>query len=412
MITRILGGAALFLYLLGLPIGEAAAQTYGVDLMNVAQPASGGMAGVSLARPQDAPSALFGNPATMTQFRGTVVTTGLNWLQPTLKASHDGTVTTPLGGGPWSGTSETQGYLTPSVAVIQDLRSLGIEGNAGVGLTAGSGLGTSFRGQPGSVGATAELMVYNVNAGLAIDITDKLSAGAAFTLGLGILDAGFVSNSAMTHAYGPRGTFGFDYDLPQETTLGIFYQTRMPFTYNNLMTPGAGVFTDVKVEQPDNFGIGLSNQSLCDGNLLLAVDVIYKQWASAEFWRNYYINQWVFAAGAQYSWGNWRYRAGYAYANNPIDKSAGQAAGPALQALTNYLQATELAAISKHRLTAGVGYQNIIPGFDVDLYAGGLLPESDDFGPFTSAKAFAWYAGFGLTWRFCPLTVCEPNRQQ
>src|SRR5437764_9360794 len=132
----------------------------------------------------------------------------------------------------------------------------------------------------------------------------------------------------------------------------------MPFTFNNITTPFPGLYSDVRVDQPDNVGLGLSNQSLMGGNLLLAVDVIYKNWKNAAFWRDYYTNQWVFALGAQYTSGNWKYRAGYAYANNPIDKNAGAAGGPAAQALTNYLQATELAAISKHRLTAGLGYQN------------------------------------------------------
>src|SRR5436853_3373662 len=103
MTLRLLGGAAIFCSLVCLSAPTAHAQTYGTDLMNVAQPASGGMAGVSLARPQDAPSAVFGNPSTMAQFYGTTVTTGLSWLQPHLEVQHDGTVTTPLGGGPWSG---------------------------------------------------------------------------------------------------------------------------------------------------------------------------------------------------------------------------------------------------------------------------------------------------------------------
>lgn len=386
---------------------ENFAQTYGVDLHNLAQPASGGMAGVSLARPQDAPSALFGNPSTMSQFEGTVVTTGLNWLQPTVYATHDGTVTTPLGGGPFNAKSETQGFLTPSVAVLQDLRSIGVPGTAGVGLTTSSGLGTSFRHVPQSLGATAEYWVFNINGGAGIDITDNLSAGAAFTLGVGVLDAGFVTNSAATHAYAPRGNFGFDYDLPMESTAAVYYQTKMPFVFNNLTTPSTGLFSDVRIDQPDNIGFGLSNQSLMCGNLLVGVDIIYKNWKNAAFWRDYYTNQWVYALGAQYTQGNWKYRAGYAYANNPIDLSAGSAGGIASQALSNYLQATELAAISKHRLTVGLGYANILPGLDFDMYGGGLLQESSDFGPFSSAKAYAWYAGFGLTWRFCPPCATE-----
>ena len=42
----------------------ALGQGYGTDTQNVLMPASGGMAGVSIARPQDVPAAIFGNPAT------------------------------------------------------------------------------------------------------------------------------------------------------------------------------------------------------------------------------------------------------------------------------------------------------------------------------------------------------------
>ena len=54
--------------------GLARGQGYGSDLQNIMAPASGGMAGVSVARPQDVPSAIFGNPATLAQFEGTQFT--------------------------------------------------------------------------------------------------------------------------------------------------------------------------------------------------------------------------------------------------------------------------------------------------------------------------------------------------
>ncbi len=44
---------------------ESYAQGFGVELHNTLMPASGGMGGVSIASPQDLPSALHGNPATL-----------------------------------------------------------------------------------------------------------------------------------------------------------------------------------------------------------------------------------------------------------------------------------------------------------------------------------------------------------
>lgn len=402
MLARILTVAVLGMAFLGWS-ADASAQTFGVDLHNVAQPASGGMAGVSLARPQDAPSALFGNPSTMSQYGGTTFTTGFSWLDPTVQASHDGALTGFLGGGAWSGTSQTQGFLVPNIAALQDLRSWGIAGTAGVGLTASSGLGTNFRNQPGSVGTAAEYHVYTINGGVGIDVTDKLSVGASATVALGIFEAGFASTSAMSHAYAPRGTFGFDYDLPACTTFAGYYQTRMPFRFNDVFLTAPGSYSDVNISQPDNFGIGLSNQALCGGNLLLAIDIIWKQWQSASFWRDYFQNQWVFAVGAQYTRGNWKYRTGYSFAENPINKSAAVNAGPIQQITTEYLQGTELPAISRHRVTAGLGYCGLMPGLSCDVFAGGMLPQSQDFGVHTEATAFAWYGGVGLTWAYFPV---------
>ena len=70
---------------LGLVLGAcqqlALGQGYGTDTQNVLTPAAGGMAGVSLAEPQDVPAAIFGNPATLTQFHGTQFTIGGAWTE-------------------------------------------------------------------------------------------------------------------------------------------------------------------------------------------------------------------------------------------------------------------------------------------------------------------------------------------
>ena len=63
--------ACLLLAIVALSPGSAHAQSFGVELFNNLMPASGGMAGASIASPQDVQSAVYGNPSTMTQYRGT-----------------------------------------------------------------------------------------------------------------------------------------------------------------------------------------------------------------------------------------------------------------------------------------------------------------------------------------------------
>ncbi len=55
---------------------SATAQTYGIDFRNTLMPASGGMAGTSVAAPQDLLSAINANPAALTQCKGAHFTLG------------------------------------------------------------------------------------------------------------------------------------------------------------------------------------------------------------------------------------------------------------------------------------------------------------------------------------------------
>src|SRR5271166_431319 len=80
-------------------------QGYGSDLQNTMGPASGGMAGVSTARPQDVPSAIFGNPATLAQFEGTQFTLGGGWVEGYPTVTNDGSLNQVSPGTPFSATS-------------------------------------------------------------------------------------------------------------------------------------------------------------------------------------------------------------------------------------------------------------------------------------------------------------------
>ena len=72
----------------GLSGGVAKAQTSGIELHNNLMPASGGMAGASLSRPQDLQSAINGNPATLRQFQGTQFSFGGAWADANYKVTQ------------------------------------------------------------------------------------------------------------------------------------------------------------------------------------------------------------------------------------------------------------------------------------------------------------------------------------
>lgn len=415
MMNRIrIAAVALMILFIGIQSGYAG--PYGYDLHNTLAPASAGMAGTSIARPQDNVSSLYGNPATLSQYGGTQFTFGATFYMPVVDLEHDGSVT----GTAFTETSDTDIFPVPQVAVTQDLRGLGVPGTLGLGLTATSGIGADFRGNSASLGAGAEFIIFGVNAGLGLELTDALSLGAAATISFAQLDLGLSSSAAETHALGLRGTIGLTYDFG-DTTIGGFYQSEQAHEFDNLIETSPGTYDSPTITQPQNFGIGIANNSLMGGDLLIMADVMYKLWKSAEFWGDIYEDQMVYTIGAQLTRGPWRYRLGYGYQDDPTKEDATAPIGnltqinssfgviPLSDPVIQYVQATQSETIYQHRLTVGLGYYGFLgmPGLDLNTHFGWQFAEERDYGTgslsgggHTHAEVYSWHAGFGLTWKF------------
>ena len=385
---------------------EARAQSFGVELHNSLMPASGGMAGTSLARPQDLQSAINGNPATLTQFRGTQFSFGGGWAEPTYNLGYDGNVAAlnAIGLSAFQAKSGAPGAALGNIGVTQDFSSLGMPATLGIGLTASYGASAEWRAAAGSNGTTISLMVLDIHLGLGVDLTDRLSLGGSLSLGTGFMDGPWVGATGNATAYGLRGRLGLDYDLTEWTSLGFYYQTKQHFTFeDNIRFPG-DIYLDTNVDLPQNLGIGIANNRLLDGRLLLAADVLYKQWTDADLFGALYHDQWVVQLGTQYTMGRVRFRLGYAWAENPIRDNPGQSAGgvspPNGRPVIEYVQST-LAVVNEHRLSGGVGIRDVLPGIDFDVFAGGMLGASQDFvGGHVTASLESYWIGAGLTWRF------------
>jgi long-chain fatty acid transport protein len=393
----------------------ASGQGYGSDLQNVMGPASGGMAGVSTARPQDVPSAIFGNPATLAQFEGTQFTMGGGWIEGYPTVTNDGSLNQQSPGTPFSATSRTQGGVASEIGVAQDLRSIGLPGTMGMGLTGLSNLGDEYRGRvPESANPallnnlndeSASYLVLGLNMGAGFQLTDRLSVGASMTLGTGFEQLAFIgpiSGSAMVNSYALRGTVGVDYDLNDCNTVGFYYQSKMGFDFPNAIRVGSN-YLDVKIAQPATFGWGIANRSLMDGNLLIAADIYFKDWEDAALWKDVWVNQWAVAVGTQLTRDKMKYRLGYSWNSNPTNHNVGTSfvGIPVLQSQLQFYQAAILPAVNQNRITGGIGRQDfLLPGMDLDLFAGGMLPASDTFGPHNSASLAVYYIGLGMTWRY------------
>lgn len=391
---------------------RAVGQTYGVELHNSLMPASSGMGGASLSQPQDIQSAIYANPATMTQFEGTQFSYGGGWAEPTYNITQ--TTAAPLAGvTPFQAKSQTPGSLVSNIGVLFDSEVIGRQVKVGLGLMTNAGLGVDFRQVPESNGTHLSLLALDAVSSVAMQLSDRVSIGSSVNIGTGILDGPFASSSSSQIDYALRGSIGLNYQLTPGRTLGLYWQSRKNHTFDDVVRFPNGSFQDINLDLPSNVGLGIADSSLMNGRLLLATDVLFKQYSDADFFRSVYSDQWVLQLGSQYILNpRIRLRSGYAYNENPLlDVVPLEIGGvipigglPAIQ----FVQG-QLAAVSQHRLTGGIGIRDLMPNVDLDMSIGGMFQGTDTFGGTTASVESYWFA-MGLTWKFggCNQESCTP----
>ena len=164
------------------------AQTFGVELHNTLMPASGAMGGVSIARPQDFLSGINGNPASLTQFRGTQFTFSGAWAEATVNQTQSGNI--PFAGPPliepFSAKSSAPGSSVANIGVSQDLSELGLPATLGVGFVTTSGALVNYTHVPESRGTGTGLFIFSLPVSLGVDLTERWSIGTSAALGIGI----------------------------------------------------------------------------------------------------------------------------------------------------------------------------------------------------------------------------------
>jgi long-chain fatty acid transport protein len=217
-------------------------------------------AGTSIAHTEDPVSAVFGNPATLTQYYGgTNFTFGATFYMPRAQMQHDGsagfavtelngmwtqdstdvsapvesTTSSPTGAYAFDSRSAQDVYAVPQVAVTQDLSGLGIPVVLGVGVTATNGIGVDYQHTSNSIGAAAELINLGVNAGIGMKMSDTLDVGVAMTITYAMLEAGLTGSGTQKHDIGFRGTIGARKHMGP-MTIGMYYQGELEHQYQNI----------------------------------------------------------------------------------------------------------------------------------------------------------------------------------
>jgi long-chain fatty acid transport protein len=368
-------------------------------------PASGGMAGTSVAAPQDFLSAINANPAALTQYKGTHFTIGGAFAEATVDLEQKAAVPL-LGVAAFSAKSSTPGAIVPAIGVAQEVDGLPVPTTVGLAVLGAAGGGSSYVQEPASNATSSYLLLLEFAPSVAVELTERLSIGATMFIGDGYASGPFVGTSGMTNAYALRGGFGLDYALGDATWLGAYYQTTQAFRFEN----EAVLFSerrprDVDMGLPQQVGMGIANESLLDGRLLLAADALYLDWRSAALFNNIYRGQWVMQLGSQYrATDRVKLRLGYALAQNPIDESVGTRIGPVEVPggvpAVKYLQA-QFAIVNEHRMAAGIGVSDLLMrGLDFDAFAGGMFPAGESLGSDTYVSVKSYWLGVGFTWHF------------
>ncbi len=400
---------------------EAWAQSFGTELHNTLMPASGAMGGTSIARPQDLTSSLNGNPATLTQFRGTQFLFSGGWVEPTMNLTQTSNLPTvgPELIQPFSAKSSAPGTPLSNIGVTQDLSELlGVDVVVGAGMITTAGAAADYRQVPQSNGTNSALLLLNAPVSMGVKLTDRFSIGTTTSLGIAYYDGPFVGVGGMTPDYALRGTLGANYQLTEATTLGGYYQTQQAFKFRDAISLNFLNYNpniDVLMDLPQNIGFGVANTSLFDGRLLMAMDLLYKYWDDANMYSAVYDNQFVVQLGTQWTQGRYRYRAGYVWAENPLDPTPGLDLGGVTQTgglPAVYYTQSLLAVTCQNRMSLGLGIADFLPGIDLDMMGGGMFYDSEQLGPFTTSSLESYWLAAGLTWRFrrgaCE-RVCAPD---
>lgn len=433
--------SALSAVALMLASNGALALNNGTDMNLGYKPAAGGMAGAAYTRPQDVSSALFGNPATLTQFKGGNVSLGASYMDPLLEVKHSQ--------GSFSNTSESDArrYIVPDFALSLEP----MPGTVfGLGVELDAGLGADFRNDRITAGPdgvirlplNVEVISFNANLGLAHQLTPQLAVGGALTLGFGLAQLGTTGNtSGMSAALGSLGLSDFGgttssvHDIGAGASLGLTYQPAAPLTlsaavkspvkynFKNILSTtvrGSQQYQSLEIEQPLEVVLGGAYD--ITPTWMVEADAVWKNWSNAKTYEDIYKDQTLVLLGTQYKTGAWSLRAGYSYASKILrDEPNGTLGGLtglgtlplntavppidlAQNGLAKLVQMTLVPVITQHTLAAGFGY-NFTPGVRADVWGTYAFQEKDrrDIGGVIGsyeAQFKQWAVGAGLSLKF------------
>jgi long-chain fatty acid transport protein len=301
-------------------------------------PVARGMGGVTIANPQDAISAVFGNPAAMC-YGPFCPSSQVDFGGTAFMPSVDASVINPYGMGTRiDAKSDEKVYPIPAIGLSipfgGEQREKWRFGLAAYGVT---GLGVDYRGTaidnpngfgPGAPlvsGTFTSLQIMKFAPAIAYQVAPNFSLGAAFHIDYATLDLG--TGSSPGFGYGLQ-VGGIWRPIPN-LSLGASYTTPQNVTHGNVVAQpnmaGGISYFDLDLEAPQQLGGGISYEAL-DNRLILGAEIKWINWGDAKGYSDFdWKDQEVYALGVQYEAirGKLFLRAGYNFGSSPVTKHNG-----------------------------------------------------------------------------------------
>ena len=405
-------------------LAPAVFATNGTELIGIG-PTSRSMGGVGIASPQDAISAVFSNPSAMCfgpycptsqfDFAGTIF-----MPEPKAEITASGQTT--------KANARDQNYAIPAIGFSVPIGGPDTRWRFGLSAYGISGLGVDYRdtkldqpnyfgpGAPLAAGTYTNYQLMKFAPTIAYQVLPNLSVGTSMQVNYSTLDLG--DGGVAAYSYGVK--LGATYKPLDQLSLGLVYTSPQNATYNHVYDfSGNGRRQNLSLEQPQEVGFGVAYEFL-KPRVLLETNVKWINWSDAKGYDDFDWNdQWVFAVGGQWeAIDHLFFRAGYSYAENPVDDHDGwngtfgaDFVGVQGKSLPRYYYETfrviGLPAIVEHHIAAGVGYElgenlvlnlSYMHAFENKLSENGSALDGSNAN--VQSKLSEDSLSFAFTWRF------------
>ena len=327
--------------------------TNGDNMIGVG-PTSRAMGGVGIADAQDSISAIFANPATLSQLDGDQFNFTGTYFNPTVKAKVV-SPPYPYGVGVWSGKSQDAAFSIPAIGLSHKINE---NFTFGLGAYGVSGMGVDYR--------NIDPMNTNTKVSVMKFVTALAYKHGNFSYGIGLdLDyQGADFGQGLSHNYALGARIGANYQY-ERWKFGLVYVTPQNVNHERIFDfDGDHIYDKLKLENPAQYGFGVSYKF--SDRVTSAVDVKYYDWNSADGYKDFnWDSQWVYAWGLSYkATDKLVLRVGYNYGKNPVNEDnnfnpAGMTVvqGKAMPTFGyEYFRIVGFPAVVEKHFTCGLGY--------------------------------------------------------